>query len=174
MCRLNEASKGDLRRVLAALSAGLGRASTDRDLPSIFEQQVQEHFSMRAVRLREVPARYHARLVTPTRTSESIVLGVPTANPRTQAVLEASFDPGRRLDEDDFAALATAAQLGGLVLEAARVRTPPRAALPDGAAPLIGSTALMQSLRDRVEQHVMDVGVVLDRHGRLPVTQERA
>ena len=152
MSRLDAAMKGDLRRVLAALGAGLGRTSSDRDLPSIFEQQVQQHLSMRAVRLREVPAHYHARLVTPTRTSESIVLGVPTANPRTQAILEASFDPGRLLDDDDFAALATAAQLGGLVLEAARVRVPPRAALPDGAAPLIGSTAVMQSLRDRVER----------------------
>jgi len=33
---------------------------------------------MRTVRLREIPARYHARLVTPTRTSESIVVGVHT------------------------------------------------------------------------------------------------
>jgi two-component system, NtrC family, response regulator HydG len=151
MSQLNEA-KGDLRRVLAALSAGLGDAAAERDLPSIFEQQVRQHFSMRAVRLREVPARYHARLVTPTRTAESIVLGVPTTNPRVQAVLEASFDPGRLLDEDDFAGLAAAAHLGGLVLEAARMRTPMRAALSDGAAPLIGSTAVMQAVRDRVER----------------------
>ena len=57
--------------------------------------------------------------------SESIVVGVPTGNPRVQAVLEASFDPGRLLDDDDFATLNTAAALGGLVLEAARMRTPP-------------------------------------------------
>src|SRR5204863_1174718 len=136
MSRLDESMKGDLRHVLAALAAGLGRSGNDRDLPSIFEQHVQQHLSMRAVRLREVPARYHARLVTPTRTSESIVLGVPTANPQMQAVLEASFDPGRLLDDDDFAALTTAAQLGGLVLEAARMRPPaPRAVLTTGAAP---------------------------------------
>jgi transcriptional regulator with PAS, ATPase and Fis domain len=151
MSGLDEATKGDLRRVLAALSAGLGGVAAGGDLPSIFEQQVRQHFSMRAVRLREVPARYHARLVTPTRTAESIVLGVPTANPRVQAVLEASFDPGRTLDDDDFAGLAAAAHLGGLVLEAARVRAPHRSS-PDGAAPLIGSTPLMQALRDRVER----------------------
>lgn len=163
MPRLNEAMKGDLRRVLAALGAGLDRTSGDRDLSSIFEQHVQQHLSMRAVRLREVPARYHARLVTPTRTAESIVLGVPTANPKMQAILEASFDPGRLLDDDDVAALSPAAQLGGLVLEAARTRTPARAALPDGAAPLIGSTAVMQSLRDRVERvAVTDFTVLIE------------
>lgn len=67
----------DLRQVLTALGAALVRAGTDRDLPAIFEQQVQQ-LSMRTVRLREIPARYHARLVTPTRTSESIVVGVHT------------------------------------------------------------------------------------------------
>mgnify|MGYP003339663416 CR=1 FL=1 len=120
MSRLEVETKSDLRHVLAALGAGLVKAAGHPDLPSIFEQQVQQLLSMRAVRLREVPARYHARLVTPTRTSESIVVDVPTSSPQTQAVLEASFDPGRLLDEDDFATLTTAAHLGGLVLEAAR------------------------------------------------------
>src|SRR4051812_1597448 len=87
MSRIDDAIKGDLRQVLEALAAGLGRSGSDRDLPSIFEQHVQQHLSMRTVRLREVPARYHARLVTPTRTSGSIVVGVPTANPRMQAIL---------------------------------------------------------------------------------------
>ena len=32
------------------------------------------------------------------------VQGVPTANPRMQAILEASFEPGRLLDDDDFSA----------------------------------------------------------------------
>jgi hypothetical protein len=89
----------DLRQVIAALSAALARPAAEGDLPSIFERQVERLLSIRAVRLREVPTRYHARLVTPTRTAESIVLSVPTADPRVQAVLEASFERGRRLDE---------------------------------------------------------------------------
>ena len=142
----------ELWQVVAAVSAALAHAATEGGLPGIFERQVEQLLSMRAVRLREVPARSQARLVTPTRTAESIVLAVPTADPRVQAVLEASFERGRRLDEQDFELLTAAAQLGGLVLEAARARGTPRPASSDGAAPLIGSTPVMESLRERVER----------------------
>ena len=142
----------DLRQIVAAVSTALARPAADGGLPGIFERQVEQLLSIRAVRLREIPARYPARLVTPTRTAESIVLNVPTADSRVQAVLEASFERGRRLDEQDLELLAAAAQLGGLVLEAARTRSTPRPASSDGAAPLIGSTSAMESLRDRVER----------------------
>ena len=140
----------NLRQIVAAVSAALERPTAEGGLPRIFERQVEQLLSMRAVRLREVPVRYQARLVTPTRTAESIVLSVPTADPRVQAILEASFERGRRLDEQDFELLTAAAQLGGLVLEAARTRGTPRPASSEGAAPLIGSTAAMESLRERV------------------------
>jgi transcriptional regulator with PAS, ATPase and Fis domain len=45
-----------------------------------------------------------------------------------------------------------AAQLGGLVLEVARARSGSRVPAQDGAAPLIGSTLVMESLRERVER----------------------
>jgi hypothetical protein len=67
------------------------------------------------------------------------VVGVPTGNPRVQAVLEASFDPGRLLDDDDFAALNTAAALAAWCSKRHGCAPPARAALPAGAAPLIGS-----------------------------------
>ena len=142
----------DLRQVVAAVSAALAHPATEGGLPGIFEKQVEQLLSMRAIRLREVPARYQARLVTPTRTAESVVLGVPSADPRVQAVLEASFECGRLLDDQEFELLTAAAQLGGLVLEAARTRGAPRPASSDGAAPLIGSTSVMESLRERVER----------------------
>ncbi|MBI4264915.1 MAG: sigma-54-dependent Fis family transcriptional regulator [Acidobacteria bacterium] len=142
----------ELRQVLEALSAGLRRPGGDSTLAGIFEEQIQRLLAMRTVRLREIPARYQARLVTPTRTAESIVVGVPTADTRGQAVLEASFAPGRLLDERDVELLTAAAQLGGLVLEAARPRSGARPRGPDGAGPLIGSTPVMQSLRERVER----------------------
>ena len=65
----------DLRTVVAALSAGLVDPTPEGGLSGIFERQLQQILSIRGVRLREVPTRYQARLVTPTRTSESIVLG---------------------------------------------------------------------------------------------------
>src|SRR5688572_10620767 len=149
------ASPGDvknLRDVVAAVSAALSGPSVDGGLPGIFEKQVEQLLSMRTVRLREIPTRYQARLVTPTRTAESIVMSVPTADRRVQAVLEASFERGRTLTERDFELLTTAAALGGLVLEAARTRGGPRPASAEGAAPLIGSTVVMAALRDRVER----------------------
>src|SRR6185503_14624657 len=141
----------NLRDVVAAVSAALSGTLMDGGLPGVFEKQVAKLLSMRAVRLREIPTRYQARLVTPTRTAESIVLNVPTADDRVQAVLEASFERGRTLNERDFELLTAAAELGGLVLEAAKTRGTPRPA-PDGAAPLIGSTPVMASLRERVER----------------------
>src|SRR5437667_362746 len=107
----------DLRDVIAAITTAMARPCTEGGLAGVFERHVQQLLSMRAVRLREIPARYQARLVTPTRTSESIVLGVPTADARVQAVLEASFDRTRLLNEQDVNLLTAAAQLGGLVLE---------------------------------------------------------
>jgi transcriptional regulator with PAS, ATPase and Fis domain len=141
-----------LRQVLAALAGALARSAAERDLPAVFEQQVQQMLSVRAVRLREIPTRYQARLVTPTRTADSVVLDVPTADPRLQAVLEASCEPDHSLDDGDVEVLTCVAQLGGLVLEASRARTVFRVRHPDAAAPLVGSTLVMHALRERVER----------------------
>ena len=156
--------RADLRQILSALVAGLVRVTPDRDLQVIFEQQLQRQLSMQSVRLREIPSRYQARLVTPTRTTNSIVLGVPTANPRVQAVLEVYFEPGRPIEDADFEMLESAADLGGLVLEAARTRAVlRRCTTPDGAAPLIGSTPVMKDLRDRIERVALtDFTVLID------------
>jgi len=145
------AGRGDLRPLLAALGAELAKAA-NRDLSSIFEQELRQLLAIRTVRLREVPARYQARLVTPTRTAGSIVLDVPTSDPRVQAVLEASTDPSRTLAAGDLDLLDAAAQLGGLVLEAARARLTLPHPLQDGAAPLIGSSPGMEALRQRIER----------------------
>jgi transcriptional regulator with PAS, ATPase and Fis domain len=141
----------DLQQMIAAVSAALVQPHGEGSLPAVFEQQLQQLLSVRAVRLREIPARYQARLVTPTRTPESIVLGVPTGDPGVQAVLEASFDRGRMLDDRDFNFLTAAAQLGGLVLEAARTRQAPQGPAAC-ASPLVGNSQVMVSLRGRVER----------------------
>jgi len=141
-----------LRRLVAALGTAISDPSTEGGLSALFEQHVQQVLSMRGVRLREIPTRYQARLVTPTRTAESIVLGVPTADPQVQAVLEASFDRSRQLDEHDVELLTTAAQLGGLVLEAARRRGTSREVSVPTSPQLIGSSPIMHRLRERVER----------------------
>jgi transcriptional regulator of acetoin/glycerol metabolism len=137
--------------VLAALSAALVEEPGVQDLRTVFEQALKRTLSLQSIRLREVPPRYHARLVTPTRTPESIVLGVPSSDPHRQIVLEASGAPDRCLDDHDHDLLSTAAALGGLVLEAARSR--PLVRRPGQHAPaLIGTTTEMQALRQRVER----------------------
>ena len=161
----------NVQHVIAALGRALVGNVAERDLPGVFEREVQRLLSMRAVRLREIPARYQVRLVTPTRTADSVVLDVPTTDPRMQAVLEASCDPDRGLDEWDFQVLTTIAQLAGLVLEAARARMP-RLPARDGAAPLIGSTPVMQQVRSRVERvAVTDFTVLIE--GSIDHEQER-
>jgi transcriptional regulator with PAS, ATPase and Fis domain len=154
--RLRDAQAGRSREPLHGLLTALGRAmarsAADRDLAGVFEQALRDQLAMRAVRLREIPARYHARLVTPTRTVDSVVLGVPSANPHVQTVLEASCGPNRLLEEGDVEVLAAAAQLGGLVLEATRGRAPMLAPQTDRAVPMIGSTQVMQALRERIDR----------------------
>jgi DNA-binding NtrC family response regulator len=139
-------------QVLRALGDALVGDPVDRDLQAVFEQEVRRALGIRSVRLREIPARYHARLVTPTRTTESMLLGVPSSDPRVQAILEATFDAGSPPSEADLDLLAAATQLAGLVLEASRTRVAAMMRNVDGAAPLIGSSGIMHALRGRVER----------------------
>jgi DNA-binding NtrC family response regulator len=142
-----------LRQVISRLARAIADDSARGRLQDVFEQTIREVLPVTAIRLREVPSSYRARLVTPTRTAESVVLDVPTNDPQRQAVLEASFDASSGMDADGAALLDTAAHLGALVLEAARFRLATgRRRLSDAAAPLIGSTAAMAALRDRVER----------------------
>jgi DNA-binding NtrC family response regulator len=145
--------RADLRQVMRAVVAGLVGTVDRRPLSRVFEQELSRVVPARCVRLREVPTRLQARLVTPTRTAESVVLDVPTPDPARQVVLEATFEPDRPLDEWNVELLSAAAQLGALVMEAdfRRPYVPGRPRFA-GAAPLIGSTPMMQALRERVER----------------------
>src|SRR5258706_134254 len=52
-----------IAQVLRALGDALVGDPVERDLQAVFEREVQRVANMRAVRLREIPSRYHARLV---------------------------------------------------------------------------------------------------------------
>jgi DNA-binding NtrC family response regulator len=140
-----------LRQVLEALGTALASSAPHDDLGATFEKHVRQALDLRAVRLREVRTRYQARLVTPTRTSDSIVLGVPTADPRVQAVLEASCQPDQPMEGTNYDVLVALAHVGGLVLEIGRGRTSATASTL-GAGPLIGSTEVMQALRAQIQR----------------------
>src|SRR6185369_5251598 len=124
-----------------------------------FEDAVRRAVPVRSVQLRDVPCRWAGRPAT-RRAAESITLDVPAGDPDLAGWLEASFDPACRLGDWDFQMLGIAAQVAALVLEIERSRTqltragllPGARQARDGAAPLIGASAVMKNLRSAIER----------------------
>jgi DNA-binding NtrC family response regulator len=144
--------------LLAAITRALDRGETS-SIRGIFEASLRRLVVVRSVQLRENASRWMGRS-DGTVGAESIVLDVPGTDPSSPGTLEATFDPGCRLGEWDFQILGAAAHVGALVLEIERSRgramRSGMAAVPrsrrDGAAPLIGSTPAMQTLRSSIER----------------------
>jgi transcriptional regulator with PAS, ATPase and Fis domain len=153
----------DRRRAIGELLAALMR-SLDRRLDvslmrGEFEDTLRRLLPVRTVQLRDSTSRWAGRGVDQG-AIESIALEVQAADPAMPGSLEATFEPGCRLGEWDFQTLGVAAHVAALVLEIERLRLQlTRAGLlqiprvrRDAAAPLIGSTPVMQQLRDRIER----------------------
>jgi hypothetical protein len=125
---------------------------------------------IRTATLRDVSSRWSGR-PDAAKGPESIVLEVPGSEPYGPGTLEATFDPSAALGEWDFQMIGFAAHVAALVLEIERCRqqlaranlllpVQPRA---DGAAPLIGSTAVMRELRETIARvAVTDFTVLLE------------
>ena len=138
--------------ILRAIGNALVSDPIDRDLRAVFELETRRTFGCRDVQLRELPARYQSRLGMPARSADTIVFGVPTADPRIQTSLEVTVENGHPLSDDDTDCLAAVAQLAGLVVEASRTRTAMAVRHGGEPLPLVGSSGLMQALRDRIER----------------------
>jgi two-component system, NtrC family, response regulator HydG len=145
--------------LLAALTRILDHEHDIALMRGAFEEVLRGMVPVRAIQLRDLSSRWAGRLQTGN-SIESIALEVPGRDPSTRGLLEAAFDPGCRLGEWDFQMLGAATHVGALVLEIERSRTQlARAGLlnghrphRDGAAPLIGSTDVMKSLRATIER----------------------
>jgi DNA-binding NtrC family response regulator len=155
--------------LLSALSRSLDRQQDASLMRGTFEETLRRIVPVRSVQLRDVGSRWISR--GDGRGIESIALEVPAADPMMMGLLDASFDPGCRLGEWDFQLLGMAAHVGALVLEIERLRGQlGRAGLlgvnrprRDGAAPLIGSTRVMQALRSTLERvAVTDFTILLE------------
>ncbi|MQA30186.1 MAG: hypothetical protein GEU82_10150, partial [Luteitalea sp.] len=153
----------DRRRGLTDLAGALARAlgeSPDLALMrGVFEEQVRRAVNVRTVRLRDGSSRWTPRVAESTDAVESVAFEVAGSHRATPGSLDASFDPGCRVGEWDFQMLKTAAHIGALVLEIDRARLQvarlsggPVKPRRDGAAPLIGSSAVMAELRSRIER----------------------
>src|SRR5207248_2236774 len=149
---------GDL---LGALARSIDRRHDISLIRGTFEEMLRRMVPVRAVQLREAGSRWLALTVGATgRGAESVALEVPGIEPGLHGQLEAIFDPACGLGEWDFQVLGVAAHLGALVLEIERSRLqlsrsglyPAVRPRRDGAAPLIGSTPVMQALRATIER----------------------
>ena len=154
--------KRDRRHGLGDLLASLSRCIGDRSDPATirgsFEDALRRIVPVRSVRLRNVNSRWTTRAAESADGAESIAFEVPSPEPGSRGVLEATFGPGSSLGEWDFQLLGTAAHAAAMVLEVERCQiqlmraTTPPARRRDGAAPLIGTTAAMQRLRTTIER----------------------
>ena len=148
-----------IAEMLAALTRSLDRRRDISLMRGVFEQTLRQVVPVRTVQLREPGSRWGSRPEAAS-SPESVALEVPGSDEGKVGLLEATFDPGCRLGDWDFQVLGLAAQLGALVLEIERLRLQlARAGLfnqqrarRDGAAPLIGSTPVMQTLRSTIER----------------------
>jgi transcriptional regulator with PAS, ATPase and Fis domain len=109
---------------------------------------------VRSVRLNELTAAPAIRVGQPVRAKDYVAFAVPQVDPHRNVVLEASF-AGDRADDWSCQMLEAAASLATVLCEAerlARTHGRPEPLARDGAAPLVGSSLVMQGLRERVER----------------------
>src|SRR5262245_41292413 len=154
--------------LLATLARTIGSRADTALLRGAFEELVRRTLSVRSVHLRDAASRWSGR--PETSAIESVAFEVPGPSPKARGVLEATFDPDCRPGDWDIQLLGMAANLGALLLEIERSHLQiTRSELAgnrskgDGAAPLIGSTSAMASLRSRIERvAITDFTVLLE------------
>ena len=132
--------------LLAAVTSGLSLAREPRQVRQRFEEQLRSLVRARSVALRDCP---HDLARTP----DVVSVDLPAAPWVTPARLEASFDPADPVDEWQRRTLSMAAHVASLLMQieyASGRWGQPRAV--DGAAPLIGSSAAIHAVRDRIER----------------------
>jgi DNA-binding NtrC family response regulator len=146
--------RAGLTTLLAQVASALQQCARPSDLRGTFEAAIHRLVPGEARLLPGTGGVTPARVSTPNR----LVLPVPTSDPARPAALELAVRPGRQLDDWDLQVLGAASLIAALVIEIERRRgTSPRAEplssrAPDGAAPIIGSSAVMRDLRARMER----------------------
>lgn len=145
------ATESILARVLCAVSVAL-QSVPDTELVIVFEREAARQLQVRRVALREGPAGASARPAGATRTVDSYVVGVPTRDARQQAVLEVHFQTPQVPSPEALVVLTALAHVGAFVLESSRHALPVRREQTSTATALIGSSPVMQALRQRIER----------------------
>lgn len=141
--------------IIRQVAADLIGTTTRRNLAVFLTERLARLDGIRSIRLNEIEASMPTRSPQPIRARDYVAFIVPVKEPGRQVMLEAAFDSRRGPDEWTCQIIEAAAYLAALLIEAERLATSPApltAADRDGAAPLIGSSDVMQALRDRVER----------------------
>ena len=143
--------------LLAAVTSGLSLVREPQLLRARFEEELRALVHARSVTVRDCPsdAAGHPDVVS---------FDVPSAPWATPAWLEASFEPTQPVDEWQRRTLSVAAHVASLLVQiehaSGRWGRPKRG---DGAAPLIGSSAPIRAVRERIERvAVTDFTVLIE------------
>lgn len=146
--------RGGLHALVRDLAREIDRPRDRRDLATALTDRLARIAPVRSVRLSDLKGAT-ARSSLPVRARDYLAFTIPTSDPTRRLILEATFDGDKGLDPWSCQLLETAASLAGVLVEAgrhARIGALPAADSRDGAAPLIGSSAAMEVLRERVER----------------------
>jgi transcriptional regulator with PAS, ATPase and Fis domain len=125
------------------------------DAETMLLGRLRQMVPAKSVRLNQLNGTPPVRVGKPVRARDYVAFAVPVADAGRNVVLEASFPGDRGADDWSCQLLEAAASLATLVFEAerlARCQTRTGQSPSDGAAPLIGSSLVMQGLRERVER----------------------
>jgi DNA-binding NtrC family response regulator len=139
--------------VLASL-APAARRGDPRLIRSVFEEGVRRLVSAQSLRLQEQGRSAGPRAADVS--VQTVTLEVPAGESPRAWTIEAVSQPAASFDQWDLQCLSFASHLAALILELERAAagtgpsSSPAPRARDGAAPLIGSTPAMRTLRDKI------------------------
>ena len=132
--------------LLAAVTSGLSVVREPRLVRARFEEELRALVKARSVAVRDCPA----GAASP---PDAISFELPSAPWTVPARLEAVFEPPRPASEWELRTLSFGAQVASLLVQIEQASGGPRFRRGgDGAAPLIGSSAAIRSVRERIER----------------------
>jgi DNA-binding NtrC family response regulator len=149
-------SRPGLHTLVQQFMHDLHRAQPPVDVAALLSSRLQSMAPVRQVTVTTAAGASPIRVGHPVVSHDYAAFSVPTRDQRGHVLLEARFAPHTRPDAPTCQLLEGAACLAALVVDGAVAAPPASKARPqpstrdEGVSPLVGSSAVMQALRDRV------------------------
>jgi transcriptional regulator with PAS, ATPase and Fis domain len=132
--------------LLSAVTSGFSVAREPRQMRQDFEEELRALVNARSISVRE-----HTRDAAPQ--PDVVTFEVPSAPWTGPTRLEAVFEAAQPIDEWIYRTLSIGAQVAAMLVELEHAGGRwMRSKRPDGAAPLIGSSPAIRSVRERIER----------------------